>query len=47
MNDLQARVEERRAALIARFTSMELAISRLQAQGNSLNSSLTGLTASS
>ncbi|MDZ7630638.1 MAG: flagellar filament capping protein FliD [Gemmatimonadaceae bacterium] len=45
LSDLQSRVEERRNALIARFTAMELAISRLQAQGNSLNSSLTGLTA--
>lgn len=47
MNDLTARVEERRLALIARFTAMELAISRLQAQGNSLNSSLSGLSSSS
>ncbi len=40
VTDLEARVVERRQALIARFTSMELAISRLQAQGNSLSTAL-------
>ncbi len=44
LSDLQTRVEERKAALIARFTAMEQAISRLQAQGNSLSSSVAGLT---
>ena len=46
MNDAQARVEARRQIMIDRFTAMELAISRLQAQGNSLNSSLSGLRGS-
>ncbi len=46
INEAQARVEARRQILIARFTAMEIAISRLQAQGNSLNSSLSGLTGS-
>ena len=46
VTDAQARVEARRQILITRFTAMELAISRLQAQGNSLNSSLSGLTSS-
>ncbi len=38
ITQLQARVDERRSALIARFTAMETAIGRLQAQGNSLSS---------
>ena len=46
MNEAQARVDARREALIARFTSMELALSRLQKQGNSLSSSLSGITSS-
>ncbi len=46
VRDLQARVEARREALVARFTSMELAISRFQAQGNSLQSSIAGVTRS-
>ena len=46
VRDLQARVEARREALVARFTSMELAISRFQAQGNSLQSSIAGSTRS-
>lgn len=45
--DLQSRVEERRESLIARFTAMEQAIGRLQAQGNSLSSSVAGLSRSS
>jgi flagellar capping protein FliD len=47
VTDLQSRVEERRTALIARFTAMEQAIARLQAQGNSLSSSVAGLTSRS
>ncbi len=46
VRDLQARVEARREALVARFTAMELAISRFQAQGNSLQSSIAGSTRS-
>jgi flagellar hook-associated protein 2 len=42
VNELQARVEQRQAALTARFTAMETAISRLQAQGNSLSSAVSG-----
>jgi flagellar hook-associated protein 2 len=42
VTELQARVEQRQQALIARFTAMETAISRLQAQGNSLSSSVFG-----
>ncbi len=42
VRDMQARVDARREALIARFTSMELAISRFQAQGNSLQSAIAG-----
>lgn len=44
--ELQTRVEERRESLVARFTAMEQAIGRLQAQGNSLSSSVAGLTRS-
>ena len=47
ITDAQARVGARRTAMIARFTSMELAISRLQAQGNSLTSAMSGLNSSS
>lgn len=43
ITDAQDRVEARRTALLARFTSMELSINRLQAQGTSLTSSLTGV----
>lgn len=46
MNDAQTRVDARREALIARFTAMEVAIGRLQGQGNSLNSSLSSLNSS-
>ncbi len=41
--DAQSRVDARREALIARFTAMELAMSRLQQQGNSLTASMVGL----
>ena len=44
ITDAQARVEARRQALVARFTSMEIAVSRLQAQGNNLSSAVSGLT---
>jgi flagellar hook-associated protein 2 len=44
--EMQSRVDERRESLIARFTAMEQAIGRLQAQGNSLSSSVAGLTRS-
>ena len=44
MNEAQDRVDARREALIARFTAMELAMSRLQQQGNSLSASMAGLT---
>lgn len=44
MNEAQDRVNARREALIARFTAMELAMSRLQQQGNSLSASMAGLT---
>jgi len=47
MNDVQTRIDARREALIARFTSMELAMNRLQQQGNSLTSTMTGLNRSS
>lgn len=43
MNEAQERVDARREALIARFTAMELAMSRLQQQGNSLSASMAGL----
>ena len=43
ITDAQARVDTRRQALISRFTSMELAISRLQAQGNNLTAATSGL----
>lgn len=46
ITDAQARVDARREALIARFTSMELAMSRLQQQGNSLTATMTGLNSS-
>ena len=46
MNAAQARVDARRQIMIDRFTAMELAISRLQGQGNSLNSAMSGLTRS-
>jgi flagellar hook-associated protein 2 len=39
---LQERVEQRQQALIARFTDMETAVSRLQAQGNSLSAAVFG-----
>jgi flagellar hook-associated protein 2 len=41
--DAQSRVDARREALVARFTSMELAMNRLQQQGNSLTASMVGL----
>jgi flagellar hook-associated protein 2 len=41
--DAQRRVDARREALTARFTAMELAMSRLQQQGNSLTASMAGL----
>jgi flagellar capping protein FliD len=44
ITDAQSRVDQRREALIARFTAMELAMSRLQAQGNSLSASLAGIS---
>jgi len=43
ISDAQTRVAARREALVARFTAMELAMSRLQQQGNSLTASMTGL----
>ncbi len=43
ITDAQARVDARRTALITRFTSMELAISRLQQQGTNLSSAVSGL----
>ena len=43
ITDAQARVDTRRTALITRFTSMELAISRLQQQGTNLSSAVSGL----
>ena len=43
MTEAQDRVDARREALIARFTAMELAMSRLQQQGNSLSASLAGI----
>ena len=43
ISDAQTRVTARREALVARFTAMELAMSRLQQQGNSLTASMTGL----
>jgi len=46
INELQTRIDARRDALIARFTSMELAMNRLQQQGNSLTSTMTGLNRS-
>lgn len=46
MNEVQARIDARREALIARFTSMELAMNRLQQQGNSLTSTMSGLSRS-
>jgi flagellar hook-associated protein 2 len=44
MNDASARVEQRRQVMIARFTAMELAMNRLQAQSSALTTSLTGLS---
>jgi flagellar hook-associated protein 2 len=46
ITDAQARVDTRRASLIERFTNMELAISRLQAQGNNLTAATSGLRSS-
>ena len=46
MAEVQTRVDARREALIARFTSMELAMNRLQQQGNSLSATMTGLNGS-
>ena len=46
MAEVQSRVDARREALIARFTSMELAMNRLQQQGNSLSATMTGLNGS-
>ncbi|HYW49269.1 MAG TPA: flagellar filament capping protein FliD [Gemmatimonadaceae bacterium] len=46
MNEAQARVDARREALIARFTAMEVALGRLQAQGNALSQSMSGLASS-
>jgi flagellar hook-associated protein 2 len=43
ITDAQSRVDARREALIARFTSMEIAMNRLQQQGNSLTASMVGL----
>ncbi len=43
ITDAQSRVDARREALIARFTAMELAMSRLQQQGNSLTASVAGI----
>jgi flagellar hook-associated protein 2 len=40
ITDLEARVEQRQQALIARFTAMETAVSRLQQQGNSLSAAV-------
>jgi flagellar hook-associated protein 2 len=40
---MEQRVQERREALIARFSSMEQALSRLQSQGNALSASILGL----
>ncbi|MCC7052702.1 MAG: flagellar filament capping protein FliD [Gemmatimonadaceae bacterium] len=45
MNELQDRVDARRAALIQRFTSMELAMNRLQQQGTALTQSVSALSA--
>jgi len=44
--DLQRRLDDRQAALIAQFTQMELAMSRLQSQGSWLNSQLQALQGS-
>ncbi len=44
--DAQLRLEARRANLVARYTAMETALSRLQSQGNSLTSSLEALSGS-
>jgi flagellar hook-associated protein 2 len=46
ITDAQTRVDARREALVARFTAMELAMNRLQQQGNALTASMTGLTRS-
>jgi flagellar hook-associated protein 2 len=43
ISDAQTRVAARREALVARFTAMELAMNRLQQQGNSLTASVAGL----
>ena len=40
---MEQRVQERREALIARLSSMEQALSRLQSQGNALSASILGL----
>ena len=45
MNDLQDRVDQRKQALILRFTAMEAAMGRLQAQGNALSQSVSSLSA--
>jgi flagellar hook-associated protein 2 len=42
ITQLQERVEQRQQALIARFTAMETAVSRLQNQGNSLSAAVFG-----
>lgn len=47
VTDSQARVDERRENMIARFTKMELAMNRLQQQGSSLTSAMSGITGSS
>ncbi len=44
MKDMQDRVEARRVAMMARFTSMELAISRLQQQGTALTNAVAGMS---
>ena len=46
ITDAQSRITARRETLIARFTSMELAMNRLQQQGNSLTASMAGLNRS-
>ena len=40
---MEQRVQERREALVARFSAMESALSRLQSQGNALSASILGL----
>ena len=46
ISDAQERVDARRTALIARFTQMEQAISRFQAQGSNLTAAVSGLSSS-